>query len=282
MKNKDFFDVLNISDNLNSVDMIQAMLGDECLGTFFQNGSAKLYFNSGLRKEIDIKLENLLTGDAFTWSWETQAHENWHLAWQENFKPVVIDNKLAVIPHWENDKPAEITIRIKPGMAFGTGHHETTWLMLSQMLKYLKPGMSVLDLGTGSGILSIAAKKMGAGKVDSVEHDPDCEPNFYENLQLNKIIDGIQFHHGDVLSWIKLDYDLILANINQKIIEELIPNFQNTNANIILSGILENNFNTIEQKFHSINFNIRENINKGEWLCVYAFRSLKQKLVFSF
>jgi len=282
MKNKDFFDVLNISDNLNFVDMIQAMMGDECLGTYFQNGSAKLYFNSGLRKEINIKLENLLTGNAFTWSWETQARENWHLNWQKHFKPVVIDNKLAVSPHWANDNPAEITIRIKPGMAFGTGHHETTWLMLSQMLKYFKPGMSVLDLGTGSGILSIAAKKMGAGKVDSVEHDPDCEPNFYENLQLNKIIDGIQFHHGDVLSWIKLDYDLILANINQKIIEELIPNFQNTNANIILSGILENHSHTIEQKFHSINFEIRENINKGEWLCVSAFRSLKQKLVFSF
>ena len=68
MKNKDFFDVLNISDNLNFVDIIQAMLGDECLGTIFKNGSAKLYFNSGLRKEIDIKLENLLTGDAFTLS----------------------------------------------------------------------------------------------------------------------------------------------------------------------------------------------------------------------
>ena len=97
-----------------------------------------------------------------------------------------------------------------------------------------------------------------------------------QNLQLNKITDGIQFHHGDVLSWKRLDYDLILVNINQKIIEELIPNFQNTNAKIILSGILESHSNTIDQKFHSINFEIRENINKGEWLCVYAFHSLKQ------
>ena len=276
MKNKGFFDVLNISDNLKSVDIIQAILGDECLGTFFQNGLAKLYFNSGLRKEIDIKLKNLLTENSFTWSWKTQAHENWHLNWQKHFKPVVIDNKLAVIPHWANDKPAEITIRIKPGMAFGTGHHETTWLMLSQMLKYLKPGMSVLDLGTGSGILSIAAKKMGACKVDSIENDSDCEPNFYENLKLNKITDGIQFHHGDVLSWQRLDYDLILANINQKIIEELIPKLQKTNSKIILSGILENHSNTIDQEFHSINFEIREHINKGEWLCVYASRSFKQ------
>jgi len=268
MKNKDFFDVLNISDNLNSVDMIQTMLGDECLGTFFQNGLAKLYFNSGLRKEIDIKLGNLLTENTFTWSWEKQTCENWHLAWQEHFKPVVIDNKLAVIPHWKNDKPAEITISIKPGMAFGTGHHETTWLMLSQMLKYLKPGMSVLDLGTGSGILSIAAKKMGAVKVDSVEHDLDCEPNFYENLQLNKIIDGIQFHHGDVLSWIKLDYDLILANINQKIIGKLIINLKKINAIIIISGLLESDYKDIVEICSTNRLIIKEKILKGDWLCL--------------
>ena len=268
MKNKDFFDVLNISDNLNSVDMIQAMLGDECLGTFFQNGLAKLYFNSGLRKEIDIKLGNLLTGNAFTWSWGTQARENWHLAWQEHFKPVVIDNKLAVIPHWTNDKPAEITIRIKPGMAFGTGHHETTWLMLSQMLKYLKPGMSVLDLGTGSGILSIAAKKMGAGKVDSVENDPDCEPNFHENLKLNKITKGIQFHQGDVLSWNKLNYDLILANINSKVIEKLIPRLKAVQGIILLSGLLKNDYRPIEQLCQKYKFHIKEKMIKGEWVCL--------------
>ena len=268
MTNKGFFDVLNISDNLHSDDIIQAMLGDECLGTFFQNRSAKLYFNSGLRKEIDIKLKKILTENSLTWSWETQTRENWHLNWQKHFKPVVIDNKLAVIPHWANDKPAEITIRIKPGMAFGTGHHETTWLMLSQMLKYLKPGMSVLDLGTGSGILSISAKKMGAGKVDSIEHDLDCESNFHENLQLNKITDGIQFHYGDVLSWNELNYDLVLANINSKVIEKLIPRLKTVHGIILLSGLLEADYEPIEQLCQKHNFHIKEKMIKGEWVCL--------------
>ena len=277
MKHKDYFDVLIISNNPESADMIQALMINECLGTFLQNGSAKLYFHSGLREQMDIKLKELLKDQTMQWGWEKQASEDWHLSWQDHFKPVVIDNKLAVIPHWENDYPVEFTIKIKPGMAFGTGHHESTWLMLRQMLKYLQPGMSVLDLGTGSGILSIAAKKLGASNVDSVELDPECETNFYENLELNGIKEGIQFHNGNVLNWHQLNYDLILANLNQTVFQELIPNFDATNAKVILSGLLAINYDTIEQLFHSISFEIKENIIKGEWLCVYALCSTKYK-----
>ena len=86
----------------------------------------------------------------------------------------------------------------------------------------VRPDMKVLDLGTGSGILAISAKKIGAEKVDAVENDLECQSNFLENIKLNKIIDGINFFHKDVLDWDALDYDLILVNINQKIIEKLI------------------------------------------------------------
>ena len=270
MINSDYFDVLNISDNQKSADMIQAVMGKKCLGAFFLNGSAKLYFQSGLREEVNIKLEEIHIDQMIEWNWETQSKENWHLAWQDHFKPVVIENKLAVIPYWENDYPVEIIIKIKPGMAFGTGHHETTWLMLRQMLKYLQPGMSVLDLGSGSGILSIAAKIMGARNVDAVEHDLDCEENFYENLALNGISEGIQFHHGDVLHWNKLNYDLILANINLVVIEKLIPRLKDTQCEILLSGLLDTNYESFEQLSQKYKLYVREKMIKGEWICILA------------
>ena len=267
MSDRDF-DVLSILNNLESVDMIQALMGNKCLGIYFKNDTAELYFNSGFRKQMNIKLDKLLKDQSIKWVWKTQAREDWHLTWQNHFKPVMIDDKLAVIPYWKNDHLAEITIKIKPGMAFGTGHHETTWLMLKQMLKYLQPGMSVLDLGSGSGILSIAARKIGAEKVDSVEFDIECKANFYENLELNGIKEEIQFHNVDVLNWTKLDYDLILANMNQNIIEKLIPLLKKIDGTFLLSGLLDKNFDTIKQLCQRYQLQVKEKLVKGEWICL--------------
>ena len=137
------FDVLNIIDKNENVDIIQSLLGTNCLGTYFINGDAKLYFNDGKKNDIEILLQEICNDFPFHWNWEKQKKEDWHLAWKDNFEPVVIDEKLAVIPNWQDDYQTDIVIKIKPGMAFGTGHHETTWLMLSQLMKHIKLGMSV-------------------------------------------------------------------------------------------------------------------------------------------
>ena len=175
---------------------------------------------------------------------------------------------MAVIPHWQDDSPEDIVIKIKPGMAFGTGHHETTWLMLSQMMKHIKPGMSALDLGSGSGILSIAAIKLGAGKVDAVELDKECKTNFYENLKLNEITENIQYHQKDVLNWDHFNYDLILANINKNVIEELIPILPARKSIILLSGLLGTDYNTIKILCQKHNLQVKEKIMKREWVCL--------------
>ena len=264
----EYFDVLNINDNNENVDMVQSLLGPDCLGTYFKNGTAKLYFNDGKMNDIEIQLQEICADFPFQWNWKKQKREEWHLAWKENFQPVVIDNKLAVIPDWQDDTPADIAIKIKPGMAFGTGHHETTWLMLRQMMKHIKSGMSVLDLGTGSGILSMAAIKLGAGKVDAVENGPDCETNFNENLRRNNIGNNVHFHNHDVLKWTHFNYDIILANINRNVIEELIPKFKRTKAKVILSGLLKTDYKFIESKCNVNKLKVTEKISKGEWICL--------------
>jgi len=264
----DYFDVLSIDDKNEKVDIIQSLIGTECLGTYFENGTAQLYFNGGNKDDIELRLQNINADINFNWKWNKQRKEDWHLAWQDNFTPVIIEKKLAIVPHWQNDISADIVIKIKPGMAFGTGHHETTWLMLNQILKHIKPGMSILDLGAGSGILSIAAIKLGAEKVDAVEFDSDCESNFNENLQLNHIEKNIYYYNDDVLTWEDFNYNIILANINCNIIEELIPKFKGTKAQVILSGLLKTDYKTIEQICIKQNFQVKEKMIKGEWICI--------------
>jgi len=263
-----YFDVLSINDENGNVDVIQSLLGNDCLGAYFKNGAAQLYFDGGKRDNIEVSLQNINADFQFQWKWKKQKKEDWHLAWQDNFTPVVIDKKLAVIPHWQNEISADTVIKIKPGMAFGTGHHETTWLMLNQVLKQIKPRMSVLDLGAGSGILSIASIKLGAEKVDAIEFDPDCESNFYENLQLNQIEENMHYYQYDVLNWKNFNYDIIFANINRNVIERLIPNFRETKAKVILSGLLESDYEAIKHICQSQNFQVKEKMNKGEWICI--------------
>ena len=264
----EFFDVLSIRDKNGNVDMIQALMGSDCLGSYYNNGTAKLYFQGGLKNQLEIRLKEINADIPFKWKWKKQNKQDWHLSWQDNFQPVIIDEKMAVIPHWQEDSKEDIVIKIKPGMAFGTGHHETTWLMLSQIIKYIKPEMSVLDLGSGSGILSIAAIKLGAEKVDGVEFDSACEINFNENLALNQVEDNINYHHQDVLTWNSFDYDLILANINRNVIIKLISQLHNSKGTILLSGLLNTDYETIEILCQQHHLQVKEKKIKGEWICL--------------
>jgi len=207
------------------------------------------------------------------WSWETQVQENWHLAWQDYFRPLIIKDKLAIIPPWKENLSTEINIIIKPGMAFGTGHHESTWLMLQQLLFHVKPGMTVLDLGTGSGILSITARKLGARRIDAVENDYNCKANFFENMKLNKISAGISFHLEDVLNWHDMDYDIILANINLNVLQKLIPKLINVKGKILFSGLLLSDDDKIKKICEKYKFDIKEQSVKGDWTCLMLIRS---------
>jgi len=271
-----YYDVLIINDIGNNADIIQALMGSDCLGTYIENNTTKFYFNPGIRGKVENTLYQISADSPIDVLWKKQIKKNWHLMWQDGFRPISIGNKLAIIPCWNKDYKADVIIKIKPGMAFGTGHHETTWLILKQMLKYIKPNFTVLDLGTGSGILSIAAKKLGAQRIDAIDDDLECKRNFQENFKINNVNKNVYFHNTDILTWDKWEYDLIFANINLHIIRKLILNINKTEATIILSGLLEINFVEVKMLLSKHRFNIIEKETKGEWVCLIIKKQINK------
>tara|TARA_X000001036_G_C20561390_1_gene758623 strand:- start:73 stop:894 length:822 start_codon:yes stop_codon:yes gene_type:complete len=263
-----YFDVLCIKNNNSDAEIVQSLLSRHCLGSFLEDNITNLYFEGGAKSTIEKKIVDIIDSLKFDYYWDKQNKENWHLAWQDNFKPVIVNKKLAIIPHWQEKSNKKNVIKIKPGMAFGTGHHETTWLVLNKMMRYIKSDTTILDCGAGSGILSIAAKKLGAKKIDSVEFDLECRSNFFENLEINGIKEGVNYHHSDILSWKFFNYDLILANINKNILKQLIPRLEASDSLIILSGLLHSDCSFMEDLIIESGFQILNITKKGEWACL--------------
>jgi len=268
MKNKKKWDILVLSGNQNDIEMISSYIHGESLGSYLDNNKHSYCFDIGKKDLIENILNKHIRKFDINFSWEVKEEENWHLSWKDNFKPIEIDEELIIIPYWD-DKTYnhKHIIKIKPGMAFGTGHHETTFLMLKHLIKNIKENNSILDLGSGSGILSIAAHMYNASKITAVEYDDDCKDNFLENLQINNINHNeIKLLIDDVLSFKDFDYDMILANINKNIIKELIPNLKDIKSKILLSGILDEDQSEIESLLKLYNMNLLYKDQYNEWM----------------
>tara|TARA_Y100001970_G_scaffold264740_1_gene351652 strand:+ start:217 stop:1044 length:828 start_codon:yes stop_codon:yes gene_type:complete len=268
MENNKTWDILTLSGNSQDIEILSSYIFDKSLGGYISDDKYFYYFHSNQRGMIENILNKYTDKFQFSFLWEIQDYQDWHLSWKDNFQPIEIDNDLIIVPDWDqNTYHNKHMIKIRPGMAFGTGHHETTFLMLKHLIKNIKADDSVLDLGSGSGILSIASYIYNASKITSIEYDEDCRNNFLENLEINGIKNhDIDFIIGDVLSLKELNYDIILANINKNIIKELIPNLKNTNAKILLSGLLDQDQSEIESllKLHNMNLIYKDQYN--EWI----------------
>ncbi len=173
---------------------------------------------------------------------EDQEEKNWNEIWEKNYAPVIIGNQCIIRASFhEIHNPYPIDIMIDPKMSFGTGHHETTHLMILNQLETDHKDKIVLDVGCGTGILSILAEKLGAIKITGIDIDPWSFENAYENLQLNHS-ERIQILNEDISHFYEsVNYDIILANINRQIILENMKNYSsllNDQGILICSGFL--------------------------------------------
>ncbi len=177
--------------------------------------------------------------------------EKWAEAWKTAFPPQRIGKRIHIVPTWHQTphNDTDILIRLDPGMAFGTGYHPTTRLSLELLEDTVKTDDCVADIGTGSGILSIAAIKLGAKQVDAIEIDPTAIPIAAENFQTNGVTPQVSLSHGDGLKGIEGKDQLIIGNILTKAILPIIPNCPSRlhpGGSVIFSGILETELEQIQ------------------------------------
>ena len=226
--------------------------------------------------KLQAILDNIQSNSTFSdieVSHEFVENKNWNEVWESNFNPIVVNN-VGIRAEFHETMDTEIEIIIQPKMAFGTGHHETTEMMIDYMSQMTFDSKQTLDYGCGTGILSILAIKLGAPSVMAIDIQEEAIDNTKDQIKLNNLSrKQIQTHKLDIESLDKTKYDIILANINRHVLltkGEEIRSRLNKDGLLIMSGILLSDEKKILKYYTSLKFNLDHSQYKGEW-CLLTF-----------
>ena len=198
--------------------------------------------------------------------------EDWANSWKQYYKPVKIGEKIVICPAWEKYTPAEgeLVIRMDPGMAFGTGTHETTRLVIRLLEKYTKAGQRMLDVGTGTGILAICASRLGADICRAYDIDPTAVRVARENIK-DSGLTNVTCDQSDLLKQVSLEggqYDLVCANIVADIIIRMTPDvgkYMKDDAVLLASGIIAERCDDVVTCFEANGFKVVEKLTDNDW-----------------
>jgi ribosomal protein L11 methyltransferase len=233
------------------------------------------------RKFIEENLSRLekTNGIEYKIVYSELNEQDWAQTWKTYFWPEKITANIVVKPTWREyiRKPDEIVLEIDPGMAFGTGTHPTTCMCITMIEKYLKKNNTFLDIGTGSGILMIAAAKLGAGKIWGTDNDAAAVDIARRNLIQNQIPKSVfEVITGDLVDKISERFDLVAANLTTKTILTLLENIHKVliqDGIVLCSGIIETDKNRILGKMKHVGLNVIDTLTDGDWISM-ACRSM--------
>ncbi|MEC3965180.1 50S ribosomal protein L11 methyltransferase [Flagellimonas halotolerans] len=254
-----------------ATDILIAELGELGFESFVENETGLLAYI--LKCEWrDGVLEDLFVcqNPNFEISWTSKEIEqqNWNAEWEKNFHPIKVGEKCMVRAPFHEAVEVDYDIVIEPKMSFGTGHHETTHMMLQHILDTDFSGKSVLDMGCGTGVLAILAKKKGASEVEAIDIDEWCYLNTQENVERNDCAD-IKVFQGDSSLLDGKKYDVVLANINRNILLEDIPIYTTClkkGGFLFLSGFYLEDLDAISSKCDAYGLEFEKNIEKNNWV----------------
>lgn len=202
--------------------------------------------------------------------------EDWATAWKDYYHPVKISKRFTIVPTWENYEPVdsdELIIELDPGMAFGTGTHPTTVLCLQALEKYVQQGDTVIDVGTGSGVLAIGAALLGAKDILALDLDEVAVKAAKENIELNELTNSITVVQGNLLQTVDRTAQVIVANILAEVIVSfsdeayhLLPD----NGYFIVSGIIAQKRELVRENLVALGFTIVESVLMEDWVAIIA------------
>ncbi|HEX3012260.1 MAG TPA: 50S ribosomal protein L11 methyltransferase [Syntrophomonadaceae bacterium] len=244
----------------------------------------KAYFTE--ERDIRTELETYLQSVEDNFKIKCQVfidevrNEDWEDSWKKYYHTFKIGDKLVIKPAWEEyaENPGEIVIDIDPGMAFGTGIHASTRFCLTFLDQYLKGREEIIDAGCGSGILSIAAVKMGARHVYAMDVDEVAVGVARKNVKLNHLEDFIEVHEGNIVEQLREEdrkADLVLANITAEVVYYLIPEAAkalNPGGYLFGSGIVESRWPGVKKQLEECGFTVEQILTDIDWIGVAARR----------
>lgn len=248
-----------------------------------QNGVIKVYFpetklKSAERIRNDLIKELKILPSNITLS--KYENHDWNKEWENSIEPVSIKNKIIIYPSWkknelENTKD-KILIEIDPKMSFGTGHNESTQLILEMMADYIdRNDKYMLDYGGGTGILSIAGIKLGLKDVIAIDIDNDVVENAKENFKINGVSETVKLYQADIIEINETNFDIITANISSGVIIQNLKNIHNKlkpGGKLFITGILIEEKEEMTKKLNKNNYGIKDIKEKAEWVGFYAIK----------
>ncbi|CAI9685215.1 50S ribosomal protein L11 methyltransferase [Elizabethkingia anophelis] len=251
-------------------EILMAELIEQGFDSFTENPDGILaYIQAELLNEEELKNQWLLNHDEvkISYTYKEMPNINWNEEWEKNFQPINVEDKVLIRAEFHESQGLEEEIIIQPKMSFGTGHHATTYLMIQQMMDMDFQGKKVLDMGCGTSVLAIYAKKKGASDVLGIDIDEWAVENSRENAERNNTPMRVELGTADNLGQEK--FDIILANINRNILISDIPRYVQVlepGGSLLLSGLCFFDVDDILQVCNEQNLQLQKKLQREEWV----------------
>ena len=267
---------LVLSPILPAKEIAVAWLNDCGFSMYEESASGIVAFalesewNQGSMQQVLDELSEIAEVKSST---EWVKSENWNARWESEYEPIDVEGKLCMRAPFHDPPKTGLDIIIQPEMSFGTGHHPTTWQMMRALLDVPLAGCSVLDVGCGTGVLAITAKKLGAGRVVAFDIDEWSYKNTLANLVRNDLTSDIESFQGTIQSaeLNRQTFDIILANINRNILMAEMDEYANKcngMGHLLLSGFFRQDCEEITGKAQSVGFTLKTAAFREDWGCL--------------